>query len=213
MTAPATQERAALAGLLSELGPEQPTLCQGWDTRMLAAHLVTRESRFTAVAGILIPRFAAHTAALERETAEKLEFGELVHRVASGPPLGRTLVGLPLLEAPANLHEFFVHHEDVRRAQATWVPRDLPPQLVTGLWRRLLLLAPALFPGMRGVRLHLVSDDGRRHSVGRGADEVTITGPVPELFLYAFGRLSAARVRVHGTPAGESRLAGVDLRK
>jgi uncharacterized protein (TIGR03085 family) len=213
MTAPATQERAALAGLLAELGPEQPTLCQGWDTRMLAAHLVTRETRFTALAGILIPRFADRTAALERETAENLEFDELVHRIASGPPLGRTLVGLPLLEAPANLHEFFVHHEDVRRAQSTWSPRELPPQLVSGLWRRLLVLAPALFPGMRGVRLHLVTDDGRRHSIGRGADEVTIAGPVSEIFLYAFGRRTGARVRVHGTPAGESRLAGADLRK
>ncbi len=35
-------ERAALADLMAELGPDAPTLCEGWTTRDLAAHLVVR---------------------------------------------------------------------------------------------------------------------------------------------------------------------------
>src|SRR5262249_52743320 len=36
-------ERAELCDLLDELGPDAPTLLDGWTTRDLAAHLVLRE--------------------------------------------------------------------------------------------------------------------------------------------------------------------------
>ena len=35
----AERERAALADLLEELGPDAPTCCEGWTTAHLAAHL------------------------------------------------------------------------------------------------------------------------------------------------------------------------------
>ena len=38
-------ERKALADLLAALGPDAPTLCTGWETRDLAAHIVLRERR------------------------------------------------------------------------------------------------------------------------------------------------------------------------
>ena len=41
----AQDERAALAALLHETGPDGPTLCEGWQTRDLVAHLVLRERR------------------------------------------------------------------------------------------------------------------------------------------------------------------------
>src|SRR3712207_9294235 len=41
----AARERAALADLLDELGPDAPTRCAGWTTAHLAAHLVTRDRR------------------------------------------------------------------------------------------------------------------------------------------------------------------------
>ena len=55
----ASDERAALCDLLDELGPDQPTLCEGWQTRDLAAHLVVREHRLDAAPGILLPAIAA----------------------------------------------------------------------------------------------------------------------------------------------------------
>jgi hypothetical protein len=44
MTAPIdVRERLELCDLLLELGPDAPTLCEGWTTADLAAHLVLRE--------------------------------------------------------------------------------------------------------------------------------------------------------------------------
>ena len=36
-----------------ETGPDGPTLCEGWQTRDLAAHLVLRERRPDAAAGVM----------------------------------------------------------------------------------------------------------------------------------------------------------------
>ena len=58
MTRYARPEREALCDLLTDLGPEAPTLCAGWRTRDLAAHLVLRERRPDAAPGILLPLLA-----------------------------------------------------------------------------------------------------------------------------------------------------------
>ena len=47
----AQDERQALCDLLADIGPDQPTLCTGWRTADLAAHLVLRERRPDAGAG------------------------------------------------------------------------------------------------------------------------------------------------------------------
>ena len=39
------EERLALCALLDKSGPDAPTLCEGWTTGDLAAHLVLREHR------------------------------------------------------------------------------------------------------------------------------------------------------------------------
>jgi uncharacterized protein (TIGR03085 family) len=208
---PAAQERAALAALLADLGPDAPTLCEGWRTSELAAHLVTREGRASALPGIVVPALHDHTAKLEAETLRAVPYERLVRTVEAGPPLGRTLLGLPGLVGTVNLHEFFVHHEDVRRAQPGWEAREVPDALVEGLWRRLVVLAPVLYAGVHGVRLTLTAPDGRTRTVGRGKDEVTLRGPVPELFLYSFGRRTAAEVTVQGSVAGQAKLAAANL--
>jgi len=41
-TAVLLQERAALCDTLEQYGPDAPTLCTGWMTLDLAAHLVAR---------------------------------------------------------------------------------------------------------------------------------------------------------------------------
>src|SRR5713226_6603591 len=55
-------ERLALAALLEETGPDTPTLCAGWQTRDLAAHLVVRERRPDADVGMLGGPLAGYTA-------------------------------------------------------------------------------------------------------------------------------------------------------
>jgi uncharacterized protein (TIGR03085 family) len=209
--ASAAQERASLAALLDELGPSASTLCDGWDTHRLAAHLVTREGRAAALPGIVIPALHGHTVRIEEQTAKSRTYEQLVHSIGSGPPLARTPLGLPGLVGVANLHEYFVHHEDVRRAQPGWEAREVPDALIEGLWRRLVVLVPVFFAGLRGVRLTLQTPEGRHRTVGRGNDEVTLVGAVPELVLYAFGRRTVADVTVQGSVAGQAKLAAVNL--
>src|SRR5437763_933578 len=53
MTA-AQRERAALVETMRTVGPNAPTLCGDWTTRDLAAHLVVREGRLDATAGVAV---------------------------------------------------------------------------------------------------------------------------------------------------------------
>ena len=134
----AQRERAALVETLRSVGPDAPTLCEGWKTRDLAAHLVIRERRPDAAPGILIPFFASHTAKVQDEVAGRTDWDELVDKVASGPP---AYSPLKLLDPVANVAEMFIHHEDVRRAQPGWEPRVLEPALASSLRRTLSLMA------------------------------------------------------------------------
>ncbi|PZA20241.1 maleylpyruvate isomerase N-terminal domain-containing protein, partial [Modestobacter versicolor] len=47
-------ERAALADLLEQLGPDQPTCCEGWTTQDMATHLVLRDRRPDAMPGLAL---------------------------------------------------------------------------------------------------------------------------------------------------------------
>ena len=68
------------------MGPDAPTLCEGWTTRDLLAHLVVRERRPDTVPGILIPALAGYTEKVRAKAAER-DFGDLLADLASGPPL------------------------------------------------------------------------------------------------------------------------------
>jgi uncharacterized protein (TIGR03085 family) len=65
------RERDELCELFLELGPTAPTLCEGWDTLDLAAHLWIREHQPTAAAGILVPRFAERTERMQAKAADR----------------------------------------------------------------------------------------------------------------------------------------------
>jgi hypothetical protein len=49
----ARQDRLALCDLFDELGPDAPTLNEGWSTADLAADLVARDRRPDSVPGLL----------------------------------------------------------------------------------------------------------------------------------------------------------------
>ncbi|HBA95165.1 MAG TPA: TIGR03085 family protein, partial [Acidimicrobiaceae bacterium] len=51
----AQAERAALCDLLLDVGPEAPTLCEGWTAAHMAAHLVLRERRPDVGLGLVLP--------------------------------------------------------------------------------------------------------------------------------------------------------------
>ena len=141
------QERLALCDLLIELGPEAPTLCEGWTTLDLVAHLVVRENHLRRVGGLT---------AREKE----LGFAGLVERLRSGPPL---VWQIPGVRKPVNGLEFFIHHEDVRRANGL-PPRHGPPELENLSWRLLGFLAWPAARRLRPFSLVLDSHEGRRRT-------------------------------------------------
>jgi hypothetical protein len=91
----AQEERAALAALLEETGPDGPTLCEGWQTRDLAAHLVLRERRPDAAAGVMGGPLAGYTARVQRQYLSRYSYPELVRLFRSGPPPPGKPVGPP----------------------------------------------------------------------------------------------------------------------
>ncbi len=188
----AQRERAALVDTMRGVGPEAPTLCEGWLTRDLAAHLVIREYRPDAAPGILIPFLSAHTARVQGEVAERTGWEELLDKVASGPPVYSPF---KLLDPVANVAEMFIHHEDVRRAQPGWEPRVLEQKLVAMLRRTLPLMARLTLAKVPG-RVALRTPEGKTVLTTGSGPAVTVTGLPEELLLFAVGR--KARVEFDG---------------
>jgi uncharacterized protein (TIGR03085 family) len=194
-------ERARLSDLLDRVGPDAPTLCEGWQTRDLAAHVVLRESRFDAAPGIILKFWSGWTNRVQDRLAHG-DFHRLVSRVRSGPPAWALPYRLPKLGEAMNNIELFVHHEDVRRAQPQWEPRELDSATDDLLWNRGRKMARlSLRSEDQGVEL-VRSDTGERHTAraakpGQGVR--TVTGPPQELLMYLFGRRDHALVETHDT--------------
>jgi uncharacterized protein (TIGR03085 family) len=188
----AQRERAALVDTLRAVGPDAPTLCEGWNTRDLAAHLMIREYRPDAAPGIMIPFFASHTAKVQNEVAERTGWDELLDKVASGPPIYSPL---KLLDPIANVGEMFIHHEDVRRAQPGWEPRVVEPALTSMLRRQLPLMGRMTLAKVPG-RVALRTPDGKTLLTVGSGPAVTVTGAPEELLLFSVGR--QARVEFDG---------------
>jgi uncharacterized protein (TIGR03085 family) len=183
MTA-AQRERAALVETMRTVGPNAPTLCGDWSTRDLAAHLVVREGRLDATAGVAVPFLAGYTARVQRQVTETTSWDELLAKVASGPPLYSPF---KLLDPIANLGEMFIHHEDVRRAQSNWEPRRLDDTMVKALGRGLPLMA-RLSLGKSPARVVLRTPDGKTVAAAGRGPELIVTGELEELVLFLSGR-------------------------
>ncbi|MFD8814178.1 TIGR03085 family metal-binding protein [Streptomyces sp. NPDC059627] len=191
----AKRERLLLADLLETAGPEAPTLCEGWVTRDLAAHVVVRERRPDAAGGTVIKQLAPRLEKVTAEFAAK-PYEELIQLIRTGPPRFSPFQ-LKQVDEAANTVEFYVHTEDVRRAQPDWSARELDPVFQDALWSRLERTARLLG---RGVPTGLVlrRPDGQTAVAHRGAPVVTVTGEPSELLMFAFGRQSKAKVEVDG---------------
>jgi uncharacterized protein (TIGR03085 family) len=191
----AQRERSALVDTLRIVGPDAPTLCEGWTTRDLAAHLVLRERRLDATPGITIGFLAGYTAKVQRQMARSHSWEDLVEMVAAGPPVYSPF---KLFDAVANVGEMFIHHEDVRRAVDGWQPRVLDDATIVALRRQLGVVSRMTLTKLP-ARVLLQSSDGQRIAeVGRG-EAVTVTGEPPELVLFVAGR-DAARIEFDGDP-------------
>ncbi|MGH3830607.1 MAG: TIGR03085 family metal-binding protein [Pseudonocardiaceae bacterium] len=198
----AASERHELCNLMDELGPDAPTLCGGWTTRDLAAHLVVREGRPVAAAGILLPPLAGLAARAQRGVAER-SWPELVDLVRTGPPWW-SLMRLGPIGEKINGLEFFVHHEDVRRVGRGWEPRLADPDRAETLWAALSQLAWGCYRHSP-VGVVLRRPDRTERVARRGQRSVTVVGPPEELTLHAYGR-AEAMVDVEGDQTDVQRL-------
>jgi uncharacterized protein (TIGR03085 family) len=189
-------ERASLCDLMGELGPGAPTLLSPWTTHDLAAHLVIREHDYRAAPGLVVPGAWGRFAERRRRALTRTDYATLLTMIRSGPPPGFFRLGW--VRRVPNLNEFFVHHEDVRRANGL-APRANAAALDDALWRNVGLAPWFLARRLRVVGLDLervgTSQVVRAH---RGTPTVLLTGLPGELLLYLFGRQRAAIVEVTG---------------
>jgi uncharacterized protein (TIGR03085 family) len=219
-------ERLALAALLDQAGPDAPTLCAGWQTRDLAAHVVLRERRPDAGAGMIGGPLAGYTARVQRQYLDRYSYPELIELFKAGPPR-LSPFAIPGFDEMVNTVEYFVHHEDVRRAAEGWTERKLSPGLADALWKRLkgsrlflrsaptgIVFARADATGFANASFAGTESAGTESAntapeiIAKNATpSVTVTGPPAELTLWSMGRVSAAQVELSGPDEAVARLS------
>ncbi|GIF59725.1 TIGR03085 family metal-binding protein [Asanoa iriomotensis] len=201
-------EREKLADLFATVGPEAPTMCTGWVARDLVAHLVIRERRPDASLGMFVPPLRGHAKNTLRSFAAR-PYTELVDLVRN-PPMWSP-VSNPLTEGMTNTLEFFVHHEDVRRAQPDWQPRELPKEDQATLWRNASLIARLRLRRFPASLLVQAPGFGEV-TAGAGGERLRLVGAPGELAYFLSGRQRAARVQIDGPPALTERLRTAPLK-
>lgn len=182
MTSFAREERARLCDLALDTGPDAPTLCGDWTVRELVAHLVVRENSPLSI-GLVVPPLASVTDRKTERTAEK-SFEKLVARVRKA----RNPMALPGVDQALNTAEYFVHHEDIRRAKPGWEPRSLTTDEQDVLWRIVRVSGKGLVrpAGVPVVARRADTDD--ETTLRAGSDPVVVTGLPSELVLFVYGR-------------------------
>ncbi|MFD3746538.1 TIGR03085 family metal-binding protein [Nocardia sp. NPDC058633] len=201
----AQRERHALVATMTEAGPAAPTLCGTWTVHDLAAHLVVRERRPDASVGIVFGPMAGYLEAKQAQIAQR-PFAELLELVRTGPPWWSPLRPV---DAVANLSEMFIHHEDVRRAEPGWEPRQLAERDEARLWTALRAVARTAYR-KSPVPVVLTSLQGAEIKAHRGdGDAVVLTGTPSELLLHAFGR-DEVRIAATGADADVQAVLATD---
>lgn len=198
-------ERAAMCDTFEKLGPDAPTLCEGWTTLDLAAHLIAREARADAALGLVVPPLAGHLQKVMDQYKAK-GFDHLVGMLRTGPPWMHRKGPL----ASANVNENFVHHEDIRRP-AGESPRVLDAEMDQILWKMMGLGARLSRKAVRGAALTLRTPDGREIGVTKDGAPVVMTGEPGELILFMSGRKDAAVVTHEGSDEAVGILLAADL--
>ena len=197
-------QRNKLKELFLHLGPNAPTLCEGWETKDLAAHLWIRENRVDAAAGMFISQLQPRLEHLTEETLAR-DYEAVVQEWAAGPPRW-----FKAGDAKMNTMEHFIHHEDVRRANGMTDPQPLSEAANRQLYAALKLLSSSklrksqspvvLYP--RGFDRIIVAD--KKGVSENGSDVTRISGEVGELLLWVSGR-DAVDIAIDGDVSKVSR--------
>lgn len=199
----ARRERDQLCRLMLELGADAPTLNEGWKVLDLAAHLVVRERAAWAAPGIVLggPFRLALDIAMNRRRRQGL--ARLVEIIEKGEPyFYRRFV-----PAGAQLVEYYVHHEDVRR------PNGLPARADADLdaaLARVIRAAAGRYLARVPVAVEVWWGEEALHQGGEGP-RACLRGNPGELIIYLTGRRQAAHVEIDGDSTAVSALAEAEL--
>ena len=179
-------ERQGLVETLKALGPDAPTLCEGWFTKHLLAHLIMRETEPVNASGILLK-------GRQKQTQNRLEelsthFESNLSKLMSGPPLWNPM---RYLDKWVNALEMLIHHEDVLRAQPNWQHRKFTESETKEL-DFLLKIAPRFL--VRGTKVLPTLVVGDLPTTGR----IILRGDQVDLLLFLAGRQSASIVSIEG---------------
>ena len=191
----AQSERQRLCDTALLVGPDAPTLSGEWTVRDLLAHLVVRESDPVGAPGIVVTPMAFLTERRMRRLA-RTDFADLVEKVRR-PALwapGR----LPWLDQLLNTLEFFVHHEDIRRALPGWTPRELTMGEQKQAWKAIGYAGRGLVrPSGVPVAIRW-EETGVETTLRRGERPVMVTGDPGEITLFLFGRAQVSGLAFDG---------------
>jgi uncharacterized protein (TIGR03085 family) len=175
------RERQELCDLFDELGPDAATLCVGWTTADLAAHLVLREH--------------FHRWPDDRLATEKAKgMRSLVSRLRAGAPLIPWRV--PGLRVMLNGTEYLIHHEDVRRANGRGRREDRP-DLDDLAWRSTGFVGRRMARSIRPFSVEVRAPGKATKRFGSGPS-VVLSGSPTELLLFLSGRRANAAVELTG---------------
>lgn len=202
MTSLAARERAALCDLALAVGPDAPTLCDPWTVRDLVTHLLVRERQPLLAGGILLPPLRGMTVRAMKALAT-VPYDDLVERLRTAPAHVRAV------DPIVNTLEFFVHHEDIRRAATGWEVRPLTVSDEVSLWRFLSVTGRGL---ARPAGVPVTLRAGSRSTVlRRGQAPVVVNGAVSELAMFLFGRAQTRDLDFDGPPEKISTLRNARL--
>ena len=144
-----------------------------------------------------------------RITERDRPWTELVERVREGPPLWNPM-RIDAVDELVNTVEFFVHHEDVRRAEDGWTARTLDPTLEKALASS-IKRAGGMLTRKASVGLTMHADGVDPVRLRKGDPVVTISGPIGECVLYLYGRKDVAAVTLDGPDDAVTSIADTPL--
>ena len=191
-----TGPRADLVAALRAAHPQDATLCEGWQARHLAAHVVLRERRPVHVAlDKIYPLSTLEDVA--DEAVDSQAYARLVDQVEQGPSVASPMGWFAI----TNVLEFHVHAQDVRRGHTLpAAPVLLPEGLSAALWTSTRAMATMRYcsaAARGGSGLILVSPTARA-VIARGPRSVVLRGTAIELALWVSGRERASLAALEG---------------
>jgi len=153
--------------------------------------------------GIVLPPLAFLTERRMHNVA-LADFAHLVGRVRRPAPWAPAR--MPQLDKALNTLEFFVHHEDIRRARPGWTRRGLPVGEQKQLWKAIGYAGRGLVrPSGVPVAIRW-EETGVETTLRRGEKPVMLTGDPGEITLFLFGRDQVSGLAFDGPAPHVTRL-------